>query len=227
MAPKLVYTSRRRFIQLMGASAPAVMTPTALAEALTRTPPQTEGPFYPADLPLDTDNDLVRVNNASDVAAGEVTHLTGRVLGPNGEPIRGATVEIWQVDSHGIYLHKESPHHDQRDTHFQGFGRFLTNRKGAYYFRTIKPVPYTFGVERAPHIHVVVNHGDKRLLTTQLYIKGHPLNEEDFVLNRVQDKAARQNVLVPFNKRPDTPAPELAARFDIILGTTPPDPDDQ
>src|SRR5438477_10385727 len=83
----------------------ALFTPGVFAEQLARTPRLTEGPFYPDKLPLDTDNDLLLVNDAITPAVGEVTHLTGRVLGPSGEPIRDAVVEIWQVDNRGVYLH--------------------------------------------------------------------------------------------------------------------------
>ena len=50
------------------------------AEELIRTPAQTEGPFYPDKLPLDTDNDLIIVNDHITPAIGEVTHLSGRIL---------------------------------------------------------------------------------------------------------------------------------------------------
>src|SRR5205823_7986622 len=124
---------------------------------LARTPPLTEGPFYPDRLPLDTDNDLIIVSNAITPAVGEITHLTGRVLGLDGVPVRGAVVEIWQVDSKGVYIHSADSGHRQRDTHFQGFGRCPTGAKGEYAFRTIKPVPYT---GRTPHIHVKVKQGE-------------------------------------------------------------------
>ena len=38
-------------------------------------------------------------------AIGEVTYLSGRILGPSGNPVRNALVEIWQVDAKGSYLH--------------------------------------------------------------------------------------------------------------------------
>src|SRR5436190_4862691 len=79
-------------------------TPGLFAEELARTPRLTEGPFYPDKLPLDTDNDLIIVNNSATPALGEVTHLTGKVLSQAGEPIRDAVVEIWQVDHKGVYL---------------------------------------------------------------------------------------------------------------------------
>ena len=75
---------------------------------VTLTPEQTEGPFYPDKLPLDTDNDLIIINEALTSAVGEVTHLGGRVLDSSGEPLRNVTVEIWQVDGNGVYLHSRS-----------------------------------------------------------------------------------------------------------------------
>ena len=56
--------SRRRFVgraaaALAGGGAVSFFTlPGLFADELARTPPQTEGPFYPDKLPLDTDNDL-------------------------------------------------------------------------------------------------------------------------------------------------------------------------
>src|SRR6476646_9902797 len=88
--------------------AAALFTPGAFAEELARTPRTTEGPFYPPKLPLDTDNDLLVINDAITPAVGEVTHLSGRILGPNGDPIRNALVEIWQCDNNGVYLHSGS-----------------------------------------------------------------------------------------------------------------------
>src|SRR5437762_13427162 len=84
--------------------ATAFTVPGLFAEELARTPRLTEGPFYPDRLPLDQDNDLLIVNNSISPAAGEITHLSGRVLGVSGEPIRNAVVEIWQVDNRGVYI---------------------------------------------------------------------------------------------------------------------------
>src|SRR5262249_39347477 len=137
-------TTRRRFLQsaALGVAALGVPdffgTPNLFAQELARTPSLTEGPFYPNRLPLDTDNDLIIVNNSITPAVGEITHLTGRVLDPNGSPVRGAVVEIWQCDANAVYLHtSDSGGSRRRDANFQGFGRFTTGLTGAYYFRTI------------------------------------------------------------------------------------------
>lgn len=45
-------------VRLMAMSAIFVRVPGSYANELVRTPAQTEGPFYPDKLPLDTDNDL-------------------------------------------------------------------------------------------------------------------------------------------------------------------------
>src|SRR5712671_5410386 len=99
------FQNRRRFLKALGLSATLFTVPGAFAEQLLRTPAQTEGPFYPDKLPLDTDNDLIIVNNGITPAVGEITHLNGRILDGRGDPIRNALVEIWQVDNHGVYLH--------------------------------------------------------------------------------------------------------------------------
>src|SRR4028119_1077162 len=128
---------RRRFLGQLAFGAALFVVPGAFAEELTRTPSQTEGPFYPDRLPLDTDNDLIVINDATSPAVGEITWLSGRILSASGEPIRNATVEIWQVDNKGVYLHSGSDGGHKRDSHFQGFGRFVTGSTGEYLFRTI------------------------------------------------------------------------------------------
>src|SRR5262249_12995878 len=159
--------SRRLFlgtasIGMIGSA--AYFVPGAFAEQLMQTPTQEEGPFYPDKLPLDTDNDLLIINDSITPAVGEITHLNVRILDrqsdplrnldQRGDPIRNAVVEIWQVDNNASYLHTKSDNYAKRDRNFQGFGRFVTSSSGEYYFRTIKPVLYPGRL--APHIHFAV-----------------------------------------------------------------------
>lgn len=210
--------NRRQFLTRAGLAAAFFVTPGAFAEALTLTPPQTEGPFYPDHLPLDTDNDLIIVNDALTPAAGEITWLGGRILDARGQPIRNALVEIWQCDQHGAYLHSGTGNRENRDRNFQGFGRFLTGSTGEYVFRTIKPVAYP---GRAPHIHFAIKRKGKKELITQCYIAGHPGNEKDGVYKGIKDRKARESVTVPFKPVKNSKAGELAARFDVVMGLTP------
>ena len=209
---------RRLFLRNLGFATALFTVPGAFAEELVRTPRQTEGPFYPNHLPLDTDNDLIVVNDGTTPAIGDITHLSGRILDSRGEPIRNALVEIWQVDKKGAYLHSGSDNHDSRDKNFQGFGRFMTGSTGEYYFRTIKPVPYP---GRTPHIHFAVKTKGHDKFTTQCYIKGDPGNERDGIYKSIRDPKARESVTVDFASLKGSKIGELAARFDIVMGFTP------
>jgi protocatechuate 3,4-dioxygenase beta subunit len=209
---------RRRFLSRLGCAAIMWSVPGAFAGELVRTPRQTEGPFYPDKLPLDTDNDLLIINDAITPAIGEITWLSGRILDSGGQPIRNAVVEIWQVDKNGAYLHSRTSNRDKRDANFQGFGRFVTGGTGEYLFRTIKPVPYP---GRTPHIHFAIKMKGHEKFTTQCYIEGEPQNERDGVLRGITDPKARASVIVPFQPLPESRVGELAARFDIVMGFTP------
>ena len=216
-----LFLTRRGFLHgSLALGALAFTTRGLFAEELARTPRLTEGPFYPDKLPLDTDNDLIIVNNSITPAVGEVTHLTGKVLDTSGSPIKDATVEIWQVDAKGVYLHSADSSRRQRDSNFQGFGSFTTGSKGEYRFRTIKPVPYT---GRTPHIHVKVKKGGRELLTTQIFVNGHAQNKGDMVLGGIRDAIDRELVLVDFKPIKESKIGELSARFDIVVGATPAD----
>jgi protocatechuate 3,4-dioxygenase, beta subunit len=201
----------------LGAS--AFLVRGAYAEELARTPSITEGPFYPPKLPLDTDNDLLIINDHITPAVGEVTHLSGRVLSTSGEPMRNILVEIWQCDGNGVYLAQQDS--EGRDSNFQGFGRFLTSSTGEYYFRTIKPVPYP---GRTPHIHLKLKQGGRELLTTQFFVNGHPQNRSDGIFQEIGGPMDKELVLVDFKPLKESRTSELAARMDIVLGHTPQEP---
>jgi protocatechuate 3,4-dioxygenase beta subunit len=210
--------SRRSLVLGSAASAAWFTVRGAFAEDLIRTPAQMEGPFYPDKLPLDTDNDLIVINDSLTPSVGEITWLSGRILGSGGQPLRNAVVEIWQCDNNGAYLHSGTTNAERRDKNFQGFGRFLTGSTGEYLFRTIKPVPYP---GRTPHIHFQVKVKGQDPFTTQCYIKDHPGNARDGILNSIRDPKAKAAILVDFAPIKASKAGELAAKFDIVLGFTP------
>ena len=208
---------RRRILNVLAGGAAASLVPAvAHAARLLGTPAQGKGPFYPLDLPLDQDNDLVHVAGRSGVATGVILEVHGRVLDQEGRPLAGVGLEIWQVNGYGRYHHPNDDQDKPWDPAFQGFGRTVTDAGGGYRFRTVRPVAYP---GRAPHIHFAL--GDRRFATfyTQMYLAGAPENADDFLLNSVRQAKARESLLVTLEPSPVEGA-ELAGRFDIVLGET-------
>jgi protocatechuate 3,4-dioxygenase, beta subunit len=207
---------------LAAAGAMAFFSSGAFAEQLARTPAIEEGPFYPHKMPLDTDNDLIIINDSLTPAVGEIAHLGGRILDAGGSPIRNAVVEIWQCDAKGSYIASEND--TVRDNNFQGYGRFLTGSSGEYYFRTIKPVPYSG--RPAPHVHFKVRKGRTELLTTQMFIAGFPGNARDGIYRGIRNPVDRELASVDFKPLKDSKIGEVSAQFDVVVGRTPADSDD-
>lgn len=179
-------------------------------ELLPVTPSDAEGPFYPVEIPSDSDNDLLRVLDMNDISPGQLAYVHGTVVDRHGTPIDGARVEIWQCDQGGVYHHPGDP--GIPDRRFQGFGAMVTNRAGSYHFRTLRPVPYT---GRTPHIHYrVIAPGFDRL-TTQLYVAEEAeRNTRDALYNR-HTREERALVTSAFR---ELSGGGVAAEFNIVLG---------
>ena len=94
---------RRTLLRLLGSAGAILGLARPASAALSPTPPQSAGPFYPppADRFADTDWDLVKVAGRVRAAGGEVMLLSGRVLGGDGAPVAAALIEIWQCDANG------------------------------------------------------------------------------------------------------------------------------
>ena len=118
MTNSSIKNSRRSFLGTLALGVTAFTARGAFAEELTRTPTTNEGPFYPTKLPLDTDNDLLIINDAITPAVGEITHLSGKILNSKGHPLRNAVIEIWQCDRDGTYLKQHQQGQDSFDTNF-------------------------------------------------------------------------------------------------------------
>lgn len=161
----------------------SVVSLTAPADARTAqlTPSQAEGPFYPVRVPTDHDGDLL-VSGTGGHPAGSPLHLSGQVRNARGSPLTEVRVEIWQCDANGIYNHPAQPGVEHFDAAFQGFGAVDVDADARYQFLTIVPVPYP---GRPPHIHVKLIRKGNTLLTTQLYLRGHPDNQRDWLLQRL------------------------------------------
>ncbi len=204
---------RRTLLRILGSAGALLGLARPAAAALSPTPPQSAGPFYPppSDRFADTDWDLVNIAGRVRAAGGEVMHLSGRVLGGDGAPVVGALIEIWQCDANGRYLHSGDVSATRlRDPDFQGYGVTRTVSGGRYRFRTILPVEYP---GRTPHIHARVQRADGSGLITQIYLKDHPLNRGDFLFRRL-GRAARAAASITPTRRDDG---DFEAEFDFVV----------
>jgi protocatechuate 3,4-dioxygenase beta subunit len=166
---------------LLGAAAllplPATATGTAapMPACSQPTPPQTAGPFYTPDTPR-------RQRLTEPGMRGVPLTLEGRVLTPACTPVSGVLLDFWQCDADGRY--------DNRG--FRLRGHQYTGADGRYRLETIVPGTYP---GRTPHLHVRVQAPGGRLLTTQLYLDGHPLNARDFLYDARLVMLGRESVL--------------------------------
>lgn len=215
---------RRHFLSALAASGAFFTQRGAFAQSLVLTPSTTEGPYYPDQLPLDQDNDLIILNDHLTPAIGTPAWVSGRVLDRNGLPARGALVEIWGADDYGSYIHSRganAANGNRKDGNYQGYGRFLTASDGQYLFRIVKPGLYP-GRTRHMHFKITFANGGGSL-TTQLMFEGEAQNANDNILTGIRDAAQRASVIRPLVPIPDSPSGSLACSFDIAMGFTPSD----
>lgn len=195
----------------------AVTSTKALAQVcLGITPAQTEGPFYPISDQLDSDNDLTYVKDNTKAAIGDQIFIAGVVTDGDCQPVPNALVEIWQACHTGRYNHPADPNPAEIDPDFQYFGRSVTNAKGEYMFKTIRPGAYPASANwmRPAHIHVKVHVLGYEELTTQMYFSDDPLNAQDLILLNLP-AAERKSVIVDFSKETKDSLP--LGRFDMRI----------
>src|SRR5262245_36013849 len=160
----------------------------AFAEALKQTPGAILGPFYPVLRRVDQSADLTVVPGKPGRATGELIYVMGRVLNVDGQPVRGARVELWQANARGRYTHPSDTNPAPLDPSFEGFAVQMTDAEGRYRFKTIKPgaYPATDTWMRPPHLHFEVTGKINRLIT-QMYFPGEPLNDKDLLLQNIRN----------------------------------------
>lgn len=176
------------------------------------------GPFYRGGSPL-----LAAGDSIARVPGGAEIGLFGRVRDAAGQPIAGATVEVWQTDPQGAYdLQADDPSAmDHR-------AQFRTDAGGRYAFRATPPVGYTIPMDgpagrmihaqkrhgcRPAHTHFLIGAPGYRELVTALYLAGDPYIDSDTVFG-----VSRSLVVEPQADRPGSPFPGLpTVEFDFTL----------
>lgn len=146
--------SRRVFTGAGLATAGLLIASSARAMQRAATAESPMGPFYPTLHPADADADLTWLKGHSARAAGQVIEISGRVFDVRGNPLPGATMELWQANAAGRYDHPSDISKAPLDPHFQGYASIRTDAEGNWRIVTIKPGGYDSPIgNRPPHIH--------------------------------------------------------------------------
>jgi hydroxyquinol 1,2-dioxygenase len=165
------------------------------------------GPFHVEGAPAMPDG--------ADIAAGEAgvpTFVSGRVTDLDGTPIAGAELDVWQTDAEGFYDVQRPERGEMRLR-----GKFSTDGKGRYRFRTVKPISYPIptdgpvgrmldGLGRHPyrpaHLHMIVSAASHAPVATHIFVAGDPYIESDAVFG------VKPSLIVDFSEQPAGRAPD-------------------
>jgi alcohol dehydrogenase class IV/protocatechuate 3,4-dioxygenase beta subunit len=150
------------------------------------TPSAVLGPFYVADPPT--------AGPGADISAGlpgTPLWVDTRVVDPSGNPVSGATVDVWQSNEDGFY-DVQLP-----DLHGPALrARLSSDGDGRIRFWSILPSEYPIPGDgpvgqmleavgrhpyRAPHLHFMISADGYRRLVTQLFVAGGAYLDSDTV----------------------------------------------
>jgi protocatechuate 3,4-dioxygenase beta subunit len=157
------------------------------------------GPFYKKRAPNTT---MLRA--AGD--PGVPLTVTGRVISVHGEPVPGATIEVWQADHGGLY--------DLEGYRYRA--ALAAGSSGAYSFDSIMPGHYPARVAR--HVHYFVTAPAHKPLSTQLYFATDEAFEGNPDANYSKDPLITSRTLVRPVVLTGQPGSALAAvEFELVL----------
>jgi len=152
------------------------------------TPRTIEGPLYVAGAPIVEGE--ARMDDGSEDGVATVMFLQGKVTGPDGQPLAGATVDLWHANTQGNYSY-----FDQSQTDYNLRRRIITDAEGRYRARSIVPSGYGCSPDgptqevldllgrhgqRPAHIHFFISAPGHRHLTTQINLSGDKYLWDDF-----------------------------------------------
>jgi catechol 1,2-dioxygenase len=182
------------------------------------------GPFHVSGTPRKAMGD-----NLSLDLKGEPVFVSGRVLDPDGRPVAGATLDVWQTSGNGLY---DTQDPDQPANNLRGL--FATGADGRYFFRTVRPMPYSVPTDgpvgrmllalgrhpmRPAHIHLILGAPGFEPVTTHMFIEGDEYLDSDAVFG------VKDSLVVDFVRHDDPAAatrlglanPFYTAEHDFIL----------
>ncbi|WP_027210746.1 intradiol ring-cleavage dioxygenase [Burkholderia sp. WSM2232] len=182
------------------------------------------GPFFVDNAPAYRNGDDI-----ANGAAGEPCFVSGHVRGPEGEPIAGARIEIWQADADGLYDVQRLNDAQQRAR-----GVLHSMPDGRYFFRSIVPTPYPIPHDgpvglmlsalgrhpwRPAHLHFMVTAPGYERLVTHVFREGDPYLDGDAVFG------VRSSLVVPWTRHMRGRSPDgnmmsdpfTTVSFDLVL----------
>ncbi len=153
------------------------------------------GPFHVEGAPHYAHGDDV-----ANGATGTPCLVRGTVCGLGGEPVPGATIEVWQADADGHYdvQYKDLGRHQAR-------GVLVSGADGGFHFRTIVPEAYPIPTDgpvgellhatrrhpwRPAHLHFMVKAPGYETLVTHVFRDGDPYLDSDAVFGVRQSLVA-------------------------------------
>jgi hydroxyquinol 1,2-dioxygenase len=143
--------------------------------------------------------------------------VIGRVVGTDGTPLPGATLDVWQANDQGAYDVQEP----DKQPDGNGRGLFTTDAEGRFWFRTIVPSYYPIPTDgpvgellaatrrhpyRPAHIHFIVAADGYRTLTTHIFVDDSEYIDSDAVF------AVKKSLITEFV---EVDEPEQAARYQV------------
>ena len=170
------------------------------------------GPFHMTESPRRELGDTIDL-----VGQSEPCVVTGQVVDPDGRPLPGAALDVWQADDHGAYDVQEP----DKQPAGNGRGLFTADAGGQFWFRTIVPSYYPIPTDgpvgelldatrrhpyRPAHIHFIVSADGYQSLTTHIFVDGTPYIDSDAVF------AVKKSLITDFKEVDD---PEQAARYQV------------
>jgi protocatechuate 3,4-dioxygenase beta subunit len=183
------------------------------------------GPFHVVASPRRALGDTIALDGN-----GEQCLVTGQVSGPDGEPLAGAEVDVWQASADGFYDVQQPG--IQPELNLRGL--FTADTGGRFWFTTIVPRYYPIPDDgpvgglltvtgrhpyRPAHIHFLVTAPGHRLVTTHLFVAGSPYIDSDAVFG-VKDSLVREFPLVDDPEQAAAHGlanPFRAVHFDVTL----------
>ena len=185
------------------------------------------GPFYVSGAP-----EMPLGANIAEGVKGEPTYFSGRVRASDGEPIAGATLDLWSTDGEGWYDVQLKDSEGMRAR-----GKIKTDADGRYRFWTIKPVSYPIPTDgpvgkmllkmgrhpyRPAHTHMIVSAPGYETVTTHVFVETDPYLESDAVFgvknSLVANFARHEAGVAPDGKRMGVPYYTVVYDFGLKPG---------